>query len=87
MIGREVLRQRGGGAASDSRGGAIGFGPALSGGLYGMSVRHRGGQAECGTACGSRWRRGSDAWALARKAETDRWDPRQNIFELKTLPK
>jgi hypothetical protein len=31
-------------------------------------------------ARGTRWRWGSDAWALARKAETDRWDPVAEYF-------
>jgi hypothetical protein len=38
------------------------------------------------TARGARWRRGFDTWAPAWKAKTDRWDPWQNISELKTLP-
>jgi hypothetical protein len=34
-------------------------------------------------AHGASWRRSADAWAPARKAETDRWDPGQNYFQIK----
>jgi hypothetical protein len=44
----------------------------------------------CGCTCdsaavahGASWRRSADAWAPAQKAETDRWDPGQNYFQIK----
>jgi hypothetical protein len=57
--------------------------------LYGAGVWQRWpGQAESGAAHGARWRRGSDAWAPARKGGDRQVEPRgKNISELKTLLK
>jgi hypothetical protein len=88
--GREVLRQRGGGAASDSGG----FGPvtastlrtaARSAGAFMARARRVAVSARCG-AWHAGWRQHTDEWARRGEREADRWDPRQILFRIKNTP-
>jgi hypothetical protein len=58
------------------------FGPARRNASDGGAAS----DSSVGEARGAWWRRGSDTWASARKAETNRWDPAAEYFQIKNTP-
>jgi hypothetical protein len=70
-VGRRSDSEAAARSASDRR---------CQGSLQGTGGRHRGGQVESGTARGTRWRRGSDAWALAREEGDQQVGPHDRKF-------